>query len=590
MLAVYEYQALDACLERATSLGIKAVCDCLDGYLFLVYSFPAGIDRKEIFREISTYAQRVTGMDGIEIREKEIKLPQIPELPKPAAFEIKDYVDAGDAGKQNTLALMNRYFTTITQRSKAIVAEQIFFGGTDIVESTVVRTQDETLKIYQCCKITLTVNGKTVEKQVMAWWLDQKDRKICRDIDFLTTSVARAEQPHILSSFTGLYLDTSQRVDFIDAEQHAGVRLVLRHVLRILANNNLAVYDYILNSIANALQTRTKPGVILCILGDPGVGKSFLFYPSGRNTPILRTIYGGRRGFDTLPYMGAGDVTQLTARFNLTQGNKLVCVLDEVGQKSTRIVMDQLKHLAGSERVQIEAKHLDACNMFDPRFFIFLSNHGDAFKTDGDTDELSRKFFITEASDEFSQAKRRTSEAVKVAANTYFAALEKAQNDPETVHHFFWYLMQRDVSTFDPFDQPATASMTELRAAGNAVPDWFNQWSDGTWAASTAHDRDPFHSQFGTDDDNYDNEVDPHAFTAAFFKTKTLEAIFKLWARDNMPDSFTMTADKFASKLAKFARDSTHLLKATNRRQARGYTIQQRLPPAASPLGSLSPV
>ena len=166
-------------------------------------------------------------MDGIEIREKEIKLPQIPELPKPAAFEIKDYVDAGDAGKQNTLALMNRYFTTITQRalcpsvvseqshtlaslhitqrasqpphppllfsgSKAIVAEQIFFEGTDIVESTVVRTQDETLKIYQCCKITLTVNGKTVEKQVMAWWLDQKDRKICRDIDFLTTSEVRS--------------------------------------------------------------------------------------------------------------------------------------------------------------------------------------------------------------------------------------------------------------------------------------------------------------------------------------------------------------------------------------------------------------
>ena len=80
--------------------------------------------------------------------------------------------------------------------------------------------------------------------------------------------------------------------------------------------------------------------------------------------------------------------------------------------------------------------------------------------------------------------------------------------------------------------------------------------SDGTWAASTAHDRDPLHSQFGTDDDNYDNEDDPHAFTAAFFKTKTLEAIFKLWARDNMPDSFTMTADKFALKLAKFARDS----------------------------------
>jgi|TARA_B110001469_G_C9492276_1_gene246279 hypothetical protein len=72
--------------------------------------------------------------------------------------------------------------------TKAIVAEQIFFEGTDIVESTVVRTQDETCKIYQCCKITLTINGKAVEKPVMAYWLDQKDRKIRRDIDFLTTN------------------------------------------------------------------------------------------------------------------------------------------------------------------------------------------------------------------------------------------------------------------------------------------------------------------------------------------------------------------------------------------------------------------
>ena len=41
------FQALDACLERAVSLGIKPVCDCLDGYLCLIYSFPAGRDRNE---------------------------------------------------------------------------------------------------------------------------------------------------------------------------------------------------------------------------------------------------------------------------------------------------------------------------------------------------------------------------------------------------------------------------------------------------------------------------------------------------------------------------------------------------------------
>ena len=36
--------------------------------------------------------------------------------------------------------------------------------------------------------------------------------------------------------------------------------------------------------------------------------------------------------------------------------------------------------------------------------------------------------------------------------------------------------MQRDITNFDPFDQPTTPRMTELRVAGNAIPDWFHQW------------------------------------------------------------------------------------------------------------------
>ena len=79
---------------------------------------------------------------------------------------------------------------------------------------------------------------------------------------------------------------------------------------------------------------------------------------------------------------------------------------------------------------------------------------------------------------------------------------------------------------------------------------------DGIWAVSTTHGNDLPNSQFGDDAGDNDDEIDPLVFNFAFFKTKTLETIFKLWARDNMPDSFTMTADKFSSKLAKFARGS----------------------------------
>jgi len=320
--------------------------------------------------------------------------------------------------------------------SKCCVSEQIFFPGTDVVAQTIVRTEDEVRKIFKSCKLTLTDDSGKLQKPipVLNWWLDSNERSMFHDIDFLTTPEVRAQPtlsrataaiaaaaaataavvaaataamitaatrttattpaavatadpslaplrsqlraafPLYLSTFTGLLLDESVRVEYLDASHHAGVLLILEHVL-LLADGCVDIYNYVLDWLAFALQRRVKPGVMLVIIGASGVGKSFLFHPCGRNNPIMMAIYGGQVGSDNTPYMAVGDVSQLVKRFNLDQSNKLFCVSDEVCKNAFKQFGDELKYTASSERVTIEAKHLDASSMRAAGSYVLLSNH-----------------------------------------------------------------------------------------------------------------------------------------------------------------------------------------------------------------------
>lgn len=231
-------------------------------------------------------------------------------------------------------------------------------------------------------------------------------------VDFLSTEAERLANPKILSCFNGLELDATQPIAYGTCSWHSGVQLVLKHISRVLANSDGFVYNYLLGWHAYALQTYDKVGVTLVFYGEPGTGKSTLYYKSTHNVPIFQTLYGAT-------YQGTGGLSEITARFNSTSESKLLCVCDEIGVEEGSKSMDKIKLLADSSEQTIEYKHHDAVRIKDHRNNIFLTNHRNAFGVDGANDDFTRKILLTQVSDEFSKAKCDADPALAARAKQY---------------------------------------------------------------------------------------------------------------------------------------------------------------------------
>ena len=78
-----EYAMLDAALEYGDSIGLKAVSDQSDGYLWLAHSFPPNQDRNDVFEAMTDFIQMATGIPTATIREKPIPLPYAGPLSVP---------------------------------------------------------------------------------------------------------------------------------------------------------------------------------------------------------------------------------------------------------------------------------------------------------------------------------------------------------------------------------------------------------------------------------------------------------------------------------------------------------------------------
>eukprot|EP00966_Prymnesium_polylepis_P152977 3534030-Prymnesium_polylepis.1 len=266
VLAPYEYTFLDACLEYGQSIGLEFADDCLDGALWLTGSFPRNTPIARVFEDMTDYAQRATGMTSMVIREEVMKLPDL-SVPKTRKVNINAWVDVGDAGAKAVFAYLDRHWTSIQGRSKSVGIERWFIEGTDICDEYHERTDDEHTRMYKSCKLTVTgEDGKKVTAEVAKLWLDRTERPVKEHLDFLTNEAKRQKNSEILSGFTGLPLDASTPIDYVTAASHTCVETIKNHVRRILANDNMEVYQYISNWHAWSVQKRIKSGVMLCLV------------------------------------------------------------------------------------------------------------------------------------------------------------------------------------------------------------------------------------------------------------------------------------------------------------------------------------
>lgn len=181
---------------------------------------------------------------------------------------------------------------------------------------------------------------------------------------------------------------------------------------------------------------------------------------------------------------------------------------------------------------------------------------GTAIGFDGETEEFNRKFFAFEASDRYKQSRRRDDSALNREADAYFKKLDEAQRSPETIRNFFWYLMNRDISDFDPHDFPSTPLMDEMLAELNVLPRWFAAWSSGSWTPPSPAMIDDLDASFVGD---------------GLYKTTILEEIFRLWASTSAPSQVGLP--DFDKAIAKFAKSNPEKLMYTRTSSTRGYKM-----------------
>lgn len=169
--------------------------------------------------------------------------------------------------------------------------------------------------------------------------------------------------------------------------QEKDVELFLDYLRSVICRDDHKLFEWILTWIADIFQNPSdKAGTALVLVGEQGVGKSFLF------EKVLRPIIGEAH------FAKVGATEKLTARFNAHMGGKLLIQGEEVVSSNRRADAETLKDAITSGKRTIEPKGKDSFEMTDYARYGFTSNHTDNAVNIGVRD---RRYTIAHVSDKY---------------------------------------------------------------------------------------------------------------------------------------------------------------------------------------------
>lgn len=120
-----------------------------------------------------------------------------------------------------------------------------------------------------------------------------------------------------------------------------------RHVLEVICDGDAGHYEWVMDWLADAVQSPSQPkGTAIILQGVEGAGKGCLFESFGR-------MYGPH-------YVHVTSAERLTGRFNAGQANALLVFADEVMWGGNRVAAGVLKGLVTERYIEVEKKGIDA--------------------------------------------------------------------------------------------------------------------------------------------------------------------------------------------------------------------------------------
>lgn len=236
-----------------------------------------------------------------------------------------------------------------------------------------------------------------------------------------------------------------------------GVFQPIVDLLEHLCDGDIEIREWVLDWIAYPLQNPgAKMPTSIIMHGDEGSGKN-LFWE------IVQAIYG--------EYGSVVGQDQLESKFNDYLSRKLFIIGDEVlSRQEMRHLKGKLKAMISGKTLQIETKMMPVRPEANHVNLVFLSNE----LQPNALDASDRRHLVVWTP---SKQERPYYQAVATCADT---------GGREA---FYAFLLERDLSKFDPFAAPPmTAAKTDLIDLGRPNPErWFLEWS-------TARLPVPFHS------------------------------------------------------------------------------------------------
>jgi hypothetical protein len=208
-----------------------------------------------------------------------------------------------------------------------------------------------------------------------------------------------------------------------------------RHLEVAVAGGNKAIFDYIWNWLASAVQHPGRPaGVALVLTGDEGTGKGTVF------NPILK-IYG-RHG------LMMNKTEQLAGRFSSHLEGVSFIFGDEIGWAKDRALRHALYNYVTEPQILVEPKGHPQYSIRNTLTFGLATNADHAAQISRD----SRRFFIVKVQDLFGHL---TGEAKKRERKKYFDTLYRELQDGG-YEALLYELQNTDISNFDPQVFPVT--------------------------------------------------------------------------------------------------------------------------------------
>ena len=224
---------------------------------------------------------------------------------------------------------------------------------------------------------------------------------------------------------------------------------MIQGVLDTLCNHDKAAFDYIENYVAHMFQKPgEKPGVCICVQSDEeGAGKETYWNHIGE-------ILGQNLFFNT-----SRPEDTVFGRFNGSLKQVLMIKFEEADFETNKKNEGALKALITSESASYEAKNENAVTLKSYCRCIMTTNNVVPFVLS----DTNRRFMMVQASPEM------------VGKTEYWRHVHSVLAKPESKAAYLDYLLNKDISGFNPREFPKTAYMNETITATRPLSAQFFQ-------------------------------------------------------------------------------------------------------------------